>query len=114
MDGGISYLQQSYMNCNIHNLTVKAFGETFSGFWMMAREAGNRIGVDISTSMDVKHHKFDVLAQVCINRPYLTVNDARLCIEHVCGMMFTRQEFKQAKKYILDNWEQIYNETTSR
>lgn len=98
-----------------HQLAEKAFGKYgFAGFDMIVREAGHRIGVYLGNSSDIERHKFDVLAQVCVMRPYLSVNEARLCIQHVCGIPFTRKEFKQAKEYILNNWELLYCEINNK
>ena len=100
---------------NIHELAEKAFGKYgFAGFTMIVRETGHRIGVYIDSSTDIKHHKFDVLAQACIMRPYLAVNEARQCIEHICCVTFTDEEFSKAEEYILSNWEQLYNEINNK
>jgi len=79
---------------NVHELAEKAFGKyEFAGFYMIVREAGARIGVYIGSVNDVKHHKLDVLSQVCKERPYLSVRDAILCIEHICEkQMFSEEE----------------------
>lgn len=97
-------------------LAIKAFGENFAGFWMIAREAGNRIGVAIDSFSDVKAHKFDVLLQVCIMRPKLGnhIDWACAAIKEVCGVSFTASEAATAGKYILNNWENLYNEVKSK
>ena len=93
---------------SIHELAEKAFGKYgFAGFTMIVRETGHRIGVYLGNTNDVKHHKFDVLAQACIMRPYLTVNEARQCIEYICGVTFTDEEFSKAEEYILSTKVQL-------
>lgn len=100
----------------VQALAVKAFGEFYTGFWVIARAAGNRIGVSIDSVSDVKAHKFDVLLQVCIMRPKLGnhIDWACAVIKEVCGVSFTASEAASAGKYILNNWEYIYNEVKSK
>ena len=100
---------------NIHELAEKSFGKDgFAGFTTIVRETGHRIGVYLGSNNDIKHHKFDVLAQACVMRPYLSVDEVRLCIEHITGVTFTDEEFMKAKEYILSNWEQLYNEINNK
>lgn len=100
---------------NVHALAEFAFGKYgFAGFDIIVRETGHRIGVYLGSNNDIKHHKFDVLAQACVMRPYLSVDGVRLCIEHITGVTFTDEEFRKAKEYILSNWEQLYDEINTK